>query len=1074
MLPFFSTPGARRTLALALLVLGLPLVGARAQDEMEPGMRFTEGVRQLTFDGRRAGEGYYNHDGTKIVFQSERDPANPFYQIFLMDLETGDLERISPGQGKTTCAWVHPDDRHVLYASTHLDERSVEHQKEELELRASGKARRYEWDYDENFDLFAHDRETGKDRRLTYARGYDAEGSYSPDGKWICFASNRSAYLEPMSEEDRKRFELDKALFMEIYMMRADGSDVRRLTFSRGYDGGPFFSADGKKVCWRRFSEDGLTAEIYTMNVDGSDQRRLTHIKAMSWAPYFHPSGEYLIFTTNRHGFANFELYLVDAAGEKEPVRVTNVEGFDGLPTFTPDGKTIAWTSNRGADKQSQIYVARWDHAAALAAVRAAPKRSDAPAAAHADEPSMPKVSEKTGPEVAAGDLAKHVVFLASKELDGRLTGTEGERLATAYAADVLKALHIPPGGDDGGYFQNFRANRLTMDGENLAITGRNVIGVLPAGEEGRGKPPVIIGAHIDHLGHEGGRYSNARGEDKLLPHLGADDNASGVAGVLEIAEYFAHQMKSGRLKLKRDVIFALWSGEELGLFGSKHFARQMMEKAGTENLSGQVAAYLNMDMIGRFNQKVIISGVGSSSIWEREIERRNAPVGLRAGDRAGLQPADRHHALLPQRRPDPQRLHRRPRGLPPSDRHRREARLRRDGEDHPVHGPDAALARRERRRARLHHARGVEAEDDRRRPPLPRHDPRLRRRRRARCAAGRCRQGWAGLDGGRARRRHHRRHRRRRDRRHLRVHRGPREAEGRREDDDHGPPRLGAQDLRPRPGLARVTGALDAERFDIVGDVHGMIAPYRSLLDALGYRHVEGRWSHPEGRVLVSVGDLVDRGPDPLGCLELTEALIEDGVGLAVLGNHEVNLVHLVLELATRPHRRKQAKNSMAQIRADRDRWERCFAFLSRLPFALKLAGDRLRVVHAAWDDDHLAALPPRLATLEDWAAIAPDAELSPAADHVLRGPEEESAPYRDSEGFRRTRRRVHWWKDHPAGAPDLAFGHYSMKTGPRTLGPGRNAICVDWGVAYGRPLVAWRWPERTFLDSRGTFTPE
>lgn len=629
MLPFFSTPGARRTLALALLVLGLPLVGARAQDEMEPGMRFTEGVRQLTFDGRRAGEGYYNHDGTKIVFQSERDPANPFYQIFLMDLETGDLERISPGQGKTTCAWVHPDDRHVLYASTHLDERSVEHQKEELELRASGKARRYEWDYDENFDLFAHDRETGKDRRLTYARGYDAEGSYSPDGKWICFASNRSAYLEPMSEEDRKRFELDKALFMEIYMMRADGSDVRRLTFSRGYDGGPFFSADGKKVCWRRFSEDGLTAEIYTMNVDGSDQRRLTHIKAMSWAPYFHPSGEYLIFTTNRHGFANFELYLVDAAGEKEPVRVTNVEGFDGLPTFTPDGKTIAWTSNRGADKQSQIYVARWDHAAALAAVRAAPKRSDAPAAAHADEPSMPKVSEKTGPEVAAGDLAKHVVFLASKELDGRLTGTEGERLATAYAADVLKALHIPPGGDDGGYFQNFRANRLTMDGENLAITGRNVIGVLPAGEEGRGKPPVIIGAHIDHLGHEGGRYSNARGEDKLLPHLGADDNASGVAGVLEIAEYFAHQMKSGRLKLKRDVIFALWSGEELGLFGSKHFARQMMEKAGTENLSGQVAAYLNMDMIGRFNQKVIISGVGSSSIWEREIERRNAPVGL-------------------------------------------------------------------------------------------------------------------------------------------------------------------------------------------------------------------------------------------------------------------------------------------------------------------------------------------------------------------------------------------------------------------------------------------------------------
>ena len=113
-----------------------------------------------------------------------------------------------------------------------------------------------------------------------------------------------------MSERQQKLFELDPANMMEIYIMNADGSNVRQLTESPGYDGGPFFSPDGKKICWRRFSENGLRAEIMTMNVDGSQQRTITDMKKMSWAPFYHPSGEYLIFNTNKHGFKNFELYL--------------------------------------------------------------------------------------------------------------------------------------------------------------------------------------------------------------------------------------------------------------------------------------------------------------------------------------------------------------------------------------------------------------------------------------------------------------------------------------------------------------------------------------------------------------------------------------------------------------------------------------------------------------------------------------------------------------------------------------------------------------------------------------------
>ena len=85
-------------------------------------------ARQLTFEGRRAGEGYFSADGSKMVFQSEREPGNPFFQIYLLDFETGDVDRVSPGTGKTTCAWIHPDGKSVLYASTQDDPAAREKQ----------------------------------------------------------------------------------------------------------------------------------------------------------------------------------------------------------------------------------------------------------------------------------------------------------------------------------------------------------------------------------------------------------------------------------------------------------------------------------------------------------------------------------------------------------------------------------------------------------------------------------------------------------------------------------------------------------------------------------------------------------------------------------------------------------------------------------------------------------------------------------------------------------------------------------------------------------------------------------
>ena len=96
----------------------------------------------------RAGEGYFSADGRQMIFQSERAEGNPFYQMYLLDLETGDIERLSPGHGKTTCGWLHPDGKRGLFASTQMDPEARKKMKAELDFRASGQSRRYSWDYD--------------------------------------------------------------------------------------------------------------------------------------------------------------------------------------------------------------------------------------------------------------------------------------------------------------------------------------------------------------------------------------------------------------------------------------------------------------------------------------------------------------------------------------------------------------------------------------------------------------------------------------------------------------------------------------------------------------------------------------------------------------------------------------------------------------------------------------------------------------------------------------------------------------------------------------------------------------
>jgi Tol biopolymer transport system component len=365
--------------AFAVVMMAIVSVAGQAKPQSNEST-FLSRIRRLTVEGKRAGEGYWSPDGKRLVFQSERDPANPFYQIYVLDLTSGETRRISPGMGKTTCAFFRPNSTEIEFASTHHDPNSLKYQKDELDFRASGKERRYAWDYDASMDIFTYDEKTGATKQLTTAKGYDAEGGYSPDGQWIVFSSMRDAYNRTLTAAEQKQLELDPSYFAEVYIMKADGSGQTRLTTENGYDGGTFFTKDGR-IVWRHFDENGLIANVWTMKADGTDRKQITDFGSMSWAPYEHPSGEYFLFASNKLGFENFEVFMVDKAGLKEPVQITFTAGFDGLPVPSPDGTQLAWTSSRagGAGAAGQVYLAQWNHEAAMAALKAAgPRQSPA------------------------------------------------------------------------------------------------------------------------------------------------------------------------------------------------------------------------------------------------------------------------------------------------------------------------------------------------------------------------------------------------------------------------------------------------------------------------------------------------------------------------------------------------------------------------------------------------------------------------------------------------------------------------------------------------------------------------
>lgn len=573
--------------------------------------RHLKNIKQLTFGGDNA-EAYFSPDGTKLVMQvTNPEIGANCDQIFLLDLNddeftTSDLKLVSTGKGRTTCAFFMPDGKHFIYASTHEGNPDCP---TPPAPRADGK---YVWPVFPDFDIYMSDLNGKIVKKLTDTPGYDAEAVVSPDGKWIAFTSIRSGDLE-------------------VYVMDIKGKNLRQVTDGLGYDGGAFFTHDSKRLIFRSsrpktdeeikiykdLLNEGLVMptemELYMVDIDGKNLKKLTDLGKANWSPYMHPSDEKVLFSSNHHATRgyDFQIYMMDNDG-KNLEQVTYESIFNAFPMFSPDGKKLVFSSNRhqGKDRETNVFIADW---------------------VDGDDAEL----------VSKENLQKHISYLASDELKGRLTGSEGEKKAATYIETELKKMGLGTFLSEA-YEHPFNYKvRLNPHNpsESFDNNGRNVIGFL----DNDADKTIIIGAHYDHLGlNQHHNSTEANSEGKI--HNGADDNASGVATVLELARIFSQN----KTKENANYVFALFSGEEDGLIGSKQLAEElavqkMVPGWAPKSWKSPVVAMINLDMVGRLNKDKVLTvgGVGTSPKFI-EFTERYKPAGFNVAiDSSGIGPSD-------------------------------------------------------------------------------------------------------------------------------------------------------------------------------------------------------------------------------------------------------------------------------------------------------------------------------------------------------------------------------------------------------------------------------------------------
>ena len=400
------------TITLALTALSTAALGAQPADTIDDWKTreapYLTDHSQVTSRGQfmKAGESYFSADGKWVVFQAIEVPkqgadADPFYAMFIarctLDESStlGLAMRISPENSANTCGWFHPTQpQRVLFGSTVT--RPQDDQKSGFQVGS----RRYVWQFPSEMEVCettvqAVAIERGEHQATQVdpivkpvfsLPNYDAECSFSPDGRYILYAHVEDRPKDLPADVPHKPD-------ANLYIFDTVKQTHTLIVEAKGYDGGPFYSPDGKSICYRSDRRGDDLLQIFMADIKFNDagepvgldrEYQLTDNAHVNWCPFFHPSGEYLVYATSEVGHDNYEVFALElnraklaasaskvARGDTVKVtglksaRVTSAKGADVLPAFSADGKFMIWTSQRGpkvegeAKSSSQLWIAR-------------------------------------------------------------------------------------------------------------------------------------------------------------------------------------------------------------------------------------------------------------------------------------------------------------------------------------------------------------------------------------------------------------------------------------------------------------------------------------------------------------------------------------------------------------------------------------------------------------------------------------------------------------------------------------------------------------------------------------------
>lgn len=568
-------------------------------------------------------------DGS-IVFTSMRSGD---LELWRMDADGKNVKQLTSSPGYDGGAFFSADCSKIVWRSSRPQGKDLEEYKALLAQHLVKPTR---------MDLYIANADGSDARQLTYLPGASFAPFFFPDGKRVIFASN---YLAPRGPE------------FDLFAIDIDGSHLERITYAGGFDGFPMFSPDGKTLAFssnRRDVVAGAKGEVYRLNGAPAGEHD-TNVFVAEWVdapPGAHPTA---LETEAADRFASAVGYLAADAREGRGVGTAGLEAaarmvedqlkavgvepglagawrqpFEATTQVTRkpetaielDGKKLAEddampvASSASATVSGELVPVGWgilDEATRLDDYKGTSVKGKI-ALVHRFVPPESKTSVKLDAAATSrlGDLRYKAFIARGKGAIGLVVVDDGDstqdeaplpRLAAAESESQIPIVVVTRKAAAGLAKGRHRA-KLSVALEPTRTATGNVVGVIRAGAPTRLPGVIVVGAHLDHLGMGGG--TSALDPSVNAVHNGADDNASGVAGLLEVARIVAGQ----RATLARDVYVIGFSGEEMGDLGSEYYVKHPATK-------DPIVAMINMDMIGRMKMdKLYVNGGDSAKEW--------------------------------------------------------------------------------------------------------------------------------------------------------------------------------------------------------------------------------------------------------------------------------------------------------------------------------------------------------------------------------------------------------------------------------------------------------------------------